>query len=571
MNQTSLPHARPLAPRRASHRAFAPGVRGGFTMIELLVAIGITLILMAIVGELLSQVRQSVGIGTANGEVITYAGALETRIRDDFRRLDTRSFMAIKWANNGSSATIPVGKFTVAAGVITAIDPPDLVAPFNVNAAGLDTRTDLSVENGGADPTRTVIDLVISDTTGTGAKAIAYVDAGGQITSIKVIRGGANYTAPTARVIGPAIDQIAFIANGPWVTSLYGVQTTNVTDTGYKRTFQSPSARIWYGHLAASKTAASGAYLIDRDESDSVLAPRQFRLGRHSLLISPELVRYTLSSLTYASLSIWQANDQAGGYTGIRPGVSDVSLLGDASTIKTAITDIDNVTDALGNAPLARATGDVWNNARLPGQRIGDAVFRIYGTPYAPAPTAITPESHMLNQALISANCSGFKIELFNAPDPLIPTAIQEVPRPAPPAVFCSSGTGLGGGLQNSDLSLLDGGKDLDPNNTVLEVIGGGGSGATLTPTIAGGVLTGVAVNNPGTGYTSAPRIVATTTYAAGYGLGTGDHCQPMPRLVRVTVTLHDQRGRIHDLYIRDPSFNDGRTYSYVLDIPPLP
>lgn len=568
MNQTSPRHARPLAPRRASHRAFATGVRGGFTMIELLVAIGITLILMAIVGELLSQVRQSVGIGTANGEIITYAGALETRIRDDFRRLDTRSFMAIKWANNGASATIPVGKFTVAAGVITAIDPPDLVAPFNVNAAGLDTRTDLSVENGGADPTRTVIDLVISDTTGTGAKAIAYVDAGGQITSIKVIRGGANYTAPTARVIGPAIDQIAFIANGPWVTSRYGIQTTNVADAGYKRTFQSPSARVWYGHLAATTNSPYGGYLIDRDENDSPLSPRQLRLGRHGLLISPEVVRYDFPGNSLASQSIWQLDNvvvlPVTRY-GVRPGYSDVAMLGDAASIQTIITDINNLTGQA-NEPLGHQPVGDWGATRLPGQRMGDAVFRIYGTPYAPAPTAITPESHMLNQSLISANCSGFKIEVSNDG-----TFTDLAPRPTSPSVFCSSGTGLGGGLQNSDLTLLDGGKDLDPNNTVLEVIGGGGSGATLTPTFAGGILTGVAVNNPGTGYTSAPRIVATTTYAAGYGLGTGDHCQPMPRLVRVTVTLHDQRGRIHDLYIRDPSFNDGRTYSYVLDIPPLP
>ncbi|MCX5658755.1 MAG: prepilin-type N-terminal cleavage/methylation domain-containing protein [Planctomycetota bacterium] len=549
----------------SAHRASRRAVRG-FTMIELLVSIGITLILMAIVGELLSQVRQSVGIGTANGEVITYAGAIETRLRDDFRRLDPRGFLVIKWADKGSSATIPAVNFSLGAGVITAISPPAPVLPFNVNAAGLETRSDITVDDGGStDSSRSIVPLVITDSTGSGAKAIAFVDFNSQITSIKVISGGANYTAPTARAIGQPIDQISFVANGPWITSRYGIQTTNIADSGYRRTFQTPSSRIYYGHLAASTNSTFGPYLLDHDENNSLLAPRQFRLGRHALLISPEWVRYNAAGTQQASTSLWQATDVGATY-GIRPGLSDVAMLGDAASIRNTITDINNVTDALLSAPpvAGRSSAVVWDNTRLPGQRMGDLVFRIYGSPYAPAPISITPESHMLNQALISANCSGFKVEVSNDG-----SFTDLVTRPTAPSVFAIAGSGVGNGMQDANLQFLDGGKDLDTNNTTLEVVGGGGSGAILASTIAGGILTAApTVATAGAGYTGAPHVIATTTYAAGYGLGTADHCQPMPRLIRVTVTLQDQRGRIHDLFVRDPSFNDGRTYSYVLEVP---
>ena len=61
--------------------------------------------------------------------------------------------------------------------------------------------------------------------------------------------------------------------------------------------------------------------------------------------------------------------------------------------------------------------------------------------------------------------------------------------------------------------------------NPVLTVTGGGGDGATMSATVTDGVITSVAITNPGSGYTSAPRVTINSdsnipTFAAcpGYG-----------------------------------------------------
>jgi hypothetical protein len=59
-----------------------------------------------------------------------------------------------------------------------------------------------------------------------------------------------------------------------------------------------------------------------------------------------------------------------------------------------------------------------------------------------------------------------------------------------------------------SSIGVTSGG--INYNNPTVEITGGGGTGAAATATVSNGVITGVAITNPGTGYTSAPTITIT-------------------------------------------------------------
>jgi FtsP/CotA-like multicopper oxidase with cupredoxin domain len=50
----------------------------------------------------------------------------------------------------------------------------------------------------------------------------------------------------------------------------------------------------------------------------------------------------------------------------------------------------------------------------------------------------------------------------------------------------------------------------------VVDITGGGGTGAAATATVSGGVITGFAITNPGTGYTSAPSVTITDSTGPG-------------------------------------------------------
>lgn len=53
---------------------------------------------------------------------------------------------------------------------------------------------------------------------------------------------------------------------------------------------------------------------------------------------------------------------------------------------------------------------------------------------------------------------------------------------------------------------------------TFVDIVGGGGSGATAFATVVGGVVTGITVTNPGTGYTTMPTIHISSTITSGFG-----------------------------------------------------
>jgi autotransporter-associated beta strand protein len=51
---------------------------------------------------------------------------------------------------------------------------------------------------------------------------------------------------------------------------------------------------------------------------------------------------------------------------------------------------------------------------------------------------------------------------------------------------------------------------------TFVDIVGGGGTGATARAVVSGGVVTGIVITNPGTGYTSMPTVYISSTATAG-------------------------------------------------------
>ncbi len=77
--------------RRSSHR--------GFTLIELMVAIGATVLLLSIVGVAFNHARDAMSLGVASASVNTQAKALESNLRRDIAQMSTDGFLAVRMVN----------------------------------------------------------------------------------------------------------------------------------------------------------------------------------------------------------------------------------------------------------------------------------------------------------------------------------------------------------------------------------------------------------------------------------------------------------------------------------------
>ena len=86
---------------------------------------------------------------------------------------------------------------------------------------------------------------------------------------------------------------------------------------------------------------------------------------------------------------------------------------------------------------------------------------------------------------------------------------------------------------QVESISMSSGGSGYLPNQTSVLLFGGGGSGATAVPVIAGGEITGITVTGSGAGYTSAPTVVIN-------GNGTGAAAVASIGGVLTVVTITD-------------------------------
>jgi len=93
--------------------------RSGFTLVEMLVAVGAVLLLSVGIGQVFKQVSKLVGTGSAVAELDQYARAIERQLRDDFAALERtpagETFLAIRGRRigdvdrNGSIGTIVTG------------------------------------------------------------------------------------------------------------------------------------------------------------------------------------------------------------------------------------------------------------------------------------------------------------------------------------------------------------------------------------------------------------------------------------------------------------------------------
>lgn len=87
-------------PRQLIQVAGQPRNRAGFTLAELLVAVGAVLLLSIGIGQIFKQVSKLVGTGSAVAELDQYARAIERQLRDDFAALartpSDQTFLAIR-------------------------------------------------------------------------------------------------------------------------------------------------------------------------------------------------------------------------------------------------------------------------------------------------------------------------------------------------------------------------------------------------------------------------------------------------------------------------------------------
>ena len=93
--------------------------RPGFTLVEMLVAVGAVLLLSIGIGQIFKQVSKLVGTGSAVAELDQYARAIERQLRDDFAALERtpsdETFLAIRGRRagdvdrNGSIGSIVTG------------------------------------------------------------------------------------------------------------------------------------------------------------------------------------------------------------------------------------------------------------------------------------------------------------------------------------------------------------------------------------------------------------------------------------------------------------------------------
>ncbi len=90
-----LQPATPPGSNTSPHRRIAASPPA-FTIVELLVAVALLIVVFVIVGTILSQLRNTVGLAAAQNEIATEAAAIEKRLRQDFARITRDGFMVIR-------------------------------------------------------------------------------------------------------------------------------------------------------------------------------------------------------------------------------------------------------------------------------------------------------------------------------------------------------------------------------------------------------------------------------------------------------------------------------------------
>ena len=462
----------------------------GFSILELLVAVAITVLLLALVSLVITPVRSMVTIAAANMELSQYASVLEATMRDDVRRMNKNGVLVIK--------TQVIGVDETGEGTISAFERHDL-------------------------------------------------------------------------------DQMAFFSAGPWISQRFQLsQNQNAYDTGVSRTFRAAEARVWYGHMAAS---AAGADPINNSGTGTDFL--KWVLGRQALLLTPgyPALDATVATHKVGAQSVWTMNNPAVAavpanypaygapftaaanlqHQGIMQGTVDTTAAHTSADVRNVIMTATAAPSGYPATLAGQGAFTVWDTnagtnttpsgsttlGRLAqANHISALCYRIYGQALFPSGSTLDRDAVMRTHATIAPNCSDFKIEWAGDFDPTYAGVDVNT---------LADGTGVASG---------------NPATTTLPIHWYGGYN---TSTGARKTTGNVNIDRTDGTTTVTPLTISNYTAAFGYDRTV----TPWPRLIRVTVKLHDARGSLHDMYINTGGPNgaagalpDGRTYQFVLEIP---
>jgi type II secretory pathway pseudopilin PulG len=96
MNTLIRRHARSTVSRAGRARGAAPGSAGGFTLLEILIAVGATALIAVGIASIFQSVGETVRVGKRVSALNQTAAQIERHMREDFRNIDRRGFMVIR-------------------------------------------------------------------------------------------------------------------------------------------------------------------------------------------------------------------------------------------------------------------------------------------------------------------------------------------------------------------------------------------------------------------------------------------------------------------------------------------
>ncbi len=336
------------------------------------------------------------------------------------------------------------------------------------------------------------------------ATASSFTTAGASITAAGdvVLRSLGNTTGvalPTTTVNGNltvstvngAITQTGAISVG----AVTGTQTATLNAGTADITLANNANNFDRVALTAGNVTLRDANIIT--VGDSTIAgdltmkvgglPSQTGISTNGALVVTGNANLESSSSAFSGITIGN-NSSIGGYLSAKTSGGSVS----ATTVGNLT--VGNITN---NATATQIDGTAW-------------------TAFLPTATAaIDPVSGAVSVAASSFNAGAPSAPVVGSSGPSVTFSSPTAAVTAPAPVAGSFGVGIAANVTNSGSGYSGG------NVATLTVVGGGGSGATATPTYTGDAITGITIAG-GVGYTTAPTILITSPKDATAAAATG-------------------------------------------------
>ncbi len=336
------------------------------------------------------------------------------------------------------------------------------------------------------------------------ATASSFTTAGASITAAGdvVLRSLGNTTGvalPTTTVNG---NLTVSTVNGA-ITQTGAISVGAVTGT-QTATLNAGTADITLADNANNfdRVALTGNNVTLRDANiitvgDSTIAgdltmkvgglPSQTGISTNGALVVTGNANLDSSSSAFSGITIGN-NSSIGGYLSAKTSGGSVS----ATTVGNL--SVGNITN---NSTATQIDGTAW-------------------TAFLPTATAaIDPVSGAVSLAASSFNAGAPSAPVVGSSGPSVTFSSPTAAVTAPAPVAGSFGAGIAANVTNSGSGYSGG------NVATLTVVGGGGSGATATPTYTGDAITGITIAG-GIGYTTAPTILITSPKDATAAAATG-------------------------------------------------